>query len=85
MIAMGTIDGGWYPDLHTISAVFFFLILFIIVMTKTLVIWDMYQWDTSFISKKSVVIKVILGGYTALVWIYTAINLVLHPDGQNDD
>jgi hypothetical protein len=42
MIAMGTIDGAWYPDLHTYSAVFFFLMLFIMVITKTIVIYDMY-------------------------------------------
>jgi hypothetical protein len=79
MIAMGTIDGAWYPDLHTNSAVFFFLMLFIIVMTKTIVIYDMYQWDTSFMVKRSLIIKVIFGTYVGIVWIYTAVSLALHP------
>jgi hypothetical protein len=85
MIAMATIDGAWYPDLHTDSAVFFFLMLFIIVMTKTIVIHDMYQWDSSVISKKSLTIKSILAIYVALVWIWTGISLALHPGGKNDD
>lgn len=85
MIAMGTIDGAWYPDLHTISAVFFFLMLFIIVMTKTIVIYDMYQWDTSFMVKRSLIIKVILGVYVAIVWVYTGVSLALHPETDNDD
>jgi hypothetical protein len=42
MIAMGTIDGMGYPDLHTESAVFFFITLFLIVMTQTVVVRDMY-------------------------------------------
>ncbi len=76
---MGTIDGAWYPDLHTYSAVFFFIMLFILVMTHTLVLRDMYHWDSSVMSRKSYLIKSILAGYVGIVWIYTLTGLLTHP------
>ncbi len=79
MAAMGTIDGGWYPLLHDISAVFFFIVLFILVITHTIVLRDMYNWDPSVMSKTSCWIKTILGLYVALVWVYTVIGLVTQP------
>lgn len=82
---MGTIDGKWYPDLHTNSAIFFFVTLFLIVMTQTLVLRDMYLWDPTVISRKSYLIKVILALYVAIVWAYTLTGLVTHPSGRNDD
>jgi len=85
MIAMGTIDGMWYPDLHTNSAIFFFLTLFLIVMTQTLVLRDMYLWDSSVISRNSYIIKLILAIYVAIVWVCTLTGLVTHPSGSNDD
>lgn len=84
-IAMGTIDGNGYPDLHTDSAVFFFLMLFILVLTKTIVIRDMYRWDTSFISTRDLWLKMLLGVYVALVWAFTLTGLVLNPQEANDD
>ena len=85
MIAMGTIDGNWYPDLHTNSAIFFFVTLFLIVMTQTLVLRDMYHWDSSVLSRKSYLIKMLLAVYVAIVWIGTLGGLVLNPSGSNDD
>jgi hypothetical protein len=89
MIAMGTIDGKWYPDLHTNSAIFFFVTLFVIVMTQTLVIRDIYQWDSTIISRKSYLIKMVFAVYVALVWVYCVTGLVLEPPTQssalNDD
>jgi len=77
MIAMGTIDGKWYPDLHTNSAIFFFVTLFVIVMTQTLVIREIYQWDSSIISRKSYFIKMIFAIYVLSIWIYSVTGLVL--------
>lgn len=85
MIAMGTIDGNWYPDLHTISAVFFFITLFLIVMTQTLVLRDMYLWDSSILSRKSYIIKILLAVYVAIVWVGTLVGLIVNPSGSNDD
>jgi hypothetical protein len=66
MIAMGTIDGMWYPDLHTNSAIFFFVVLFLIVMTQTLVLRDMYLWDSTVITQKSYLIKMVLAVYVSM-------------------
>ena len=85
MIAMGTIDGAWYPDLHTNSAIFFFLTLFIIVITQSLVVRDLYHWDSTVISRKSYLIKMVLAIYVAIVWVGTLIGLILNPSGRNDD
>lgn len=85
MIAMGTIDGMWYPDLHTNSAIFFFVVLFLIVMTQTLVLRDMYLWDSTVITQKSYLIKVVLAVYVAIVWVFSLVGLILHPDPSNDD
>lgn len=85
MIAMGTIDGNWYPDLHTNSAIFFFVTLFVIVMTQTIVIREMYQWDSTMISRKSYLIKIIFALYVALIWVYCVTGLVREPSDRNDD
>ena len=85
MIAMGTIDGNWYPNLHTNSAVFFFITLFIIVMTQTIVVRDLYLWDASVLSRKSYLLKMVLAIYVAVVWVGSLIGLVLNPSGTNDD
>lgn len=80
-IAMGTIDGNGYPDLHTNSAVFFFVMLFLIVMTQTIVIRDMYKWDSSVLSQKSYFIKLALGIYVACVWFFSLYGLITKPSG----
>ena len=85
MIAMGTIDGKWYPDLHTNSAIFFFVTLFVIVMTQTIVIREMYQWDSTMISRKSYLIKIVFALYVALIWVYCVTGLVREPSDRNDD
>ena len=82
---MGTIDGNWYPNLHTNSAVFFFITLFIIVMTQTIVVRDLYLWDASVLSRKSYLLKMVLAIYVAVVWVGSLIGLVLNPSGTNDD
>ncbi len=82
---MGTIDGNWYPDLHTNSAIFFFVTLFLIVITQTIVLRDMYLWDSTVLSRKSYLVKIVLALYVAIVWAYTLIGLVTHPSGKNDD
>lgn len=85
MIAMGTIDGQWYPDLHTNSAIFFFVTLFVIVVTQTIVLRDIYLWDSSIMTQKSFLIKMILAIYVVIVWVCMLIGVLTHPDGVNDD
>ena len=85
MTAMGTIDGGGYPNLHTISAVFFFIMLFIIVMTQTIVLRDMYLWDSTVLSRKSIMIKSVLGIYVAVVWGFSLYGLLTKSSDQNED
>lgn len=75
-IAMGTIDGNGYPDLHTNSAIFFFVMLFLIVMTQTVVVRDMYLWDSSVLSQKSYLIKLALAIYVACVWTFSLYGLL---------
>ena len=51
MAAIGTIDAAGYPNLHSIGAVYFFIILFFMALVITLVLRDMRQWDTSVMSR----------------------------------
>ncbi len=85
MIAMGTIDGMFYPDLHTNCAIFFFVTLFLIVMTQTLVVRDMYLWDSSIISRKSYIIKLILAVYVGIVWVCCVYGLLVKSSAIKED
>jgi hypothetical protein len=85
MAAMATIDGGWYPDLHTEGAVFFFVFLFLIVISQTLVLRDMHKWDSTVLTPSSYVMKSILMIYVAMIWIYCLYGVITHPDGFGDD
>ena len=82
---MGTIDGKGYPALHSNSAVFFFLTLFIIVMTQSIVVRDLYLWDSSVLSRKSYLIKMVLAIYVAIVWVGALAGQILYHKGKKDD
>lgn len=77
LTAIGTIDNGGTGDAHTIGAVIFFIVLFIMIVLLTHLTIKMRQWDSSFISRKSYFMKLGLCGYLLLVWVYCLIGLVL--------
>jgi hypothetical protein len=51
LAAIGTIDGDGYPDIHSIGAVFFFIVLFLIVVSSTIVLRNMNHWDSTVLSR----------------------------------
>lgn len=85
LMAIGTIDNGGTGDLHTAGAVFFFIVLFLIVVLLSLATHKMRQWDTSFMNRTSYLIKMILAGYLLGVWIYCVIGLIFEAFSNDDD
>lgn len=85
LAAIGTIDAKGYPAIHSIGAIFFFIVLFILAMYLTLVAKDMREWDTTFCSRKSILLKLIVAGYTFGVALYCLYLLILRADEENDD
>lgn len=77
LAAIGTIDANGYPIIHDIGAVFFFIVLFLIAMTVTLVLRDMHAWDPSVISRKSYLAKSLFALYLIGLVVYCLIDLLL--------
>ena len=76
-LVMGTIDGGGTGNVHTIGAVYFFIMLYLMVMNVTIVCSKMREWDSSFMSYSSLLQKKIVNGYLTIVWIYCLIGALL--------
>lgn len=69
-IAVETIDGLSNGPLHTPSAVIFFLTFEIAIIYITLYLYRLKQWDSSVISQGSLLVKICLGVYVTIVWVY---------------
>ena len=74
--AIGTIDGAGYPNIHSIGAVAFFIILYLTAGAITIVIREMHLWDTSVFSITSLRVKIILVGYITIVALYCLIGSI---------
>jgi len=55
--AIATIDAKGTPFIHGLGAVVFFIILFIVAVSSTIVIKDMHSWQTSIMNRNSLLIK----------------------------
>lgn len=82
--AIGTIDGAGYPNIHSIGAVSFFIILFVLALNITLLVRDIYKWDPSAINYNSVLQKTILIIILSLIVAYCVVGLLTEAV-QNDD
>jgi hypothetical protein len=69
-IAVETIDGKDNGPLHTPSAVIFFLTFEIAIVDLTLYLYRLREWNTSVISGRSMLFKIILAIYITVVWVY---------------
>ena len=78
LAAIGTIDGNGYPVIHDIGAVFFFIVLFLLAIIITLVVRDMYSWDSTFVNRNSFLSKTLFAGYLIGMVIYCLVDAVLH-------
>jgi len=73
LAAIGTIDGDGTGTIHGVGAVFFFVVLFVIAVSVTLVIRDMFDWDTTVLSHSSILIKSGLTLYVCICAVYCII------------
>jgi hypothetical protein len=78
--AIGTIDGAGYPDIHTIGAVFFFIVLFVTAGAITFVLREMRKWNSSCISRKSIMVKSVLILYILGVAVYCLTHGLIEED-----
>lgn len=84
LAAIATIDGAGYPALHSIGAVFFFVVLYLVAAVVTLVARDMHEWDSTVMNRTSYFSKTILAGYLTGVALYCLVGALLEKP-QNDD
>ena len=82
-IALGTIDGAGTGNLHTVGAVFFFIMLYFFNLNITVAIKEISRWDPSSFSQSSVTQKVIVCAWLTLVILYSLIGLVLEQIKNN--
>jgi hypothetical protein len=85
LAAIATIDGAGYPALHSIGAVFFFVLLFLIAILVTLVARDMHEWDSTVLNRTSYLSKTIISAYLVGVIIYCLVGALLKKEDENDD
>ena len=83
LIALGTIDGKGTGNLHTVGAVFFFIMLYFFNLNITVTIKEISRWDPSSFSQSSVTQKVIVCAWLTLVILYSLIGLVLEQIKNN--
>lgn len=88
MAAIATIDTGGTGIVHGVGAAYFFICLYFLVDNLTVISWYMRRWDTKFMTKSSLVQKVVVAAYMNIVWIYCLVRIILsylNPDKPNDD
>jgi len=83
-MAIGTIDSAGYPDIHSIGAIFFFIVLFITAGTITFICRELQKWDTRTVNRTSVLAKTVVVGYILACAIYCVIGGLLEK-GENGD
>lgn len=79
-ITIGTIDEKGIGKLHGPCAVTFFVIWIIIIIRITFFISALRQWDSTVVSRKSMLLKKLLAFYVSGVWVYCIYGLILYSD-----
>ena len=75
-VTIGTIDGKSTGSLHGPCAVIFFVILLAVIVNLTIYMGRMRSWNTSVMSRCSLILKQLLAGYISAVWIWCIYGLV---------
>lgn len=79
-ITIGTIDEKGIGNLHGPCAVTFFVIWMIIILRVTTFISSVRQWDSSIMTRKSMLLKKLLAFYVSAVWVYCIYGLITTSD-----
>jgi hypothetical protein len=83
MAAIGTIDIGGTGKIHGIGAVYFFICLYFLVVNLTIISRHMRIWDSKFMTKSSLLQKIIVATYLSIIWVYCLVGLIytaIFPD-----
>jgi hypothetical protein len=87
-LTIGTIDTGRHGKIHGINAVIFFVLLLVVMVSTTLTLHRMRQWDVSAVSGPSWAIKCLACGAVLGTWLLEltvmATRLQSHDDPQVD-
>ena len=83
-VTIGTIDGKSTGKLHGPCAVLFFIILFSIIMNITVYLSKLRAWDTSVLSRPSLLLKQVLALYIAGIWIWCIYGLLTEAENKDD-
>lgn len=81
-ITIGTIDEKGIGNLHSPCAVIFFVVWMLIIIRVTTFISEVRKWDSSIISRKSMLLKKLLALYVLGVWVYCIYGLILYSDEE---
>jgi hypothetical protein len=79
-ITIGTIDEKGIGNLHGPCAVTFFVIWMIVIQRITAFMSRLRHWDTTVMTKRSLLLKKLLAGYVLGVWIYCIYGLLTTPN-----
>lgn len=76
MAAISTIDIGGTGIMHSVGAVYFFICLYFLVVNLTIISRSMRLWDTRFMTRSSLLQKIIVATYLSIVWVYCIYGLI---------
>lgn len=76
MAAISTIDIGGTGTIHGAGAVYFFICLYFLVVNVTIISRNMRRWDSRFMSKCSLLQKIVVATYLSIVWVYCIVGLI---------
>jgi hypothetical protein len=85
MAAISTIDAGGTGSLHAVGAGYFFICLYFLVLNLTIVSRNMRKWDVDFMSRSSLINKIVVAVYINLVFLYCLVMLLWNGFQPNDD
>lgn len=74
--AICTIDIGGTGSIHGPGAVYFFICLYFLVVNLTIVSYQMRRWDARFMTKSSLVQKIVVATYLSIIWTYCLLGLI---------
>lgn len=75
-VTMGSIDGEGIGKLHVPCAIVFFLVFLVTIVRLTFYYNSLRNWDSSCISKNSLLVKKILALYIVAIWAYSLFMLL---------
>jgi hypothetical protein len=84
-VTIGTIDEKGTGSLHGPCAVIFFVVWMVVIMRITTFLRELREYDSSVLTRRSMVIKNLLAIYILGVWLYCIYGLIMPEEDLTEE